>query len=185
MSRKPISQKLRFEVFKRDAFQCQYCGASAPDVLLHVDHLHPVVAGGTNDILNLITSCVECNFGKGKTPLSDGSALVKQRQQLEELNEKRNQLELMIQWKQELANLHDESLTQVAEFWSKVVPGYSLNENGRRSLKKVMRQFSISELMDAMQTAADQSPDDFARGDNVQRTPESFSAERMRQYVRI
>ena len=40
--RKAISKKLRFEVFKRDSFTCQYCGKSAPDVILHVDHILPV-----------------------------------------------------------------------------------------------------------------------------------------------
>ena len=29
--RKTISKKTRFEVFKRDSFKCQYCGASAPE----------------------------------------------------------------------------------------------------------------------------------------------------------
>lgn len=32
--RKSISKKLRFEVFKRDGFTCQYCGRMAPDVVL-------------------------------------------------------------------------------------------------------------------------------------------------------
>jgi len=63
--RKSISKKLRFEVFKRDSFECQYCGSHPPGVLLHVDHIHPVAEGGTNDIDNLVTSCEECNFGKG------------------------------------------------------------------------------------------------------------------------
>ena len=31
MEREPISKKLRFEVFKRDSFTCQYCGSKAPD----------------------------------------------------------------------------------------------------------------------------------------------------------
>ena len=63
--RKPISKKLRFEVFKRDSFTCQYCGKSAPDVVLHVDHIKPVKEGGTNDITNLVTACADCNLGKG------------------------------------------------------------------------------------------------------------------------
>ena len=46
--RKSMSRKLRFEVFKRDRFTCQYCGAKAPDVILHVDHIHPVAAGGSH-----------------------------------------------------------------------------------------------------------------------------------------
>ena len=63
--RQPISKKLRFEVFKRDSFTCQYCGLKAPDVILEVDHIKPVKEGGTNDLLNLITSCYICNRGKG------------------------------------------------------------------------------------------------------------------------
>ena len=63
--RKNVSNKTRFEVFKRDNFTCQYCGKSAPEVVLNVDHIEPVSKGGSNDISNLITSCFECNNGKG------------------------------------------------------------------------------------------------------------------------
>jgi 5-methylcytosine-specific restriction endonuclease McrA len=31
VTRKALSKKLRFEVFKRDNFTCQYCGRAAPD----------------------------------------------------------------------------------------------------------------------------------------------------------
>ena len=55
--RKTLSKKIRFEVFKRDSFTCQYCGRSAPDVILEVSGLNPVANGGDNDIMNLITSC--------------------------------------------------------------------------------------------------------------------------------
>lgn len=68
--RKPISKKMRFEIFKRDGFKCQYCGAHPPGVLLHVDHIHPVAEGGSNEEENLITSCQECNIGKGANLLS-------------------------------------------------------------------------------------------------------------------
>ena len=44
--RKALSQKIRFEVFKRDSFTCQYCGRKAPDVVLQVDHIVPVAKGG-------------------------------------------------------------------------------------------------------------------------------------------
>ncbi len=87
--RQSMSPKLRFEVFKRDKFTCQYCGAKAPDVLLQVDHLHPVAEGGGNDILNLITSCQSCNGGKGAVPLSDTTALNRQRDALADLEDRR------------------------------------------------------------------------------------------------
>lgn len=67
--RKAISKKTRFEVFKRDAFVCVYCGAHPPAVLLHVDHIVAVANGGTNDPDNLVTACGPCNLGKGATPL--------------------------------------------------------------------------------------------------------------------
>ena len=70
MSRKAITKKVRFEVFKRDGFVCQYCGNHPPSVLLQVDHINPVKLGGTNDMDNLITSCQPCNIGKTATPLS-------------------------------------------------------------------------------------------------------------------
>lgn len=69
--RKQIGKKLRFDVFKRDGFICQYCGEHPPSVILHVDHIHAVVDGGTNDVDNLITACEGCNLGKGATPLSN------------------------------------------------------------------------------------------------------------------
>lgn len=71
MARKAISKKARFEVFKRDGFKCMYCGAHPPSVLLHVDHIHPVAEGGTNDEDNLITACEPCNLGKGAGLLAD------------------------------------------------------------------------------------------------------------------
>lgn len=70
MTRKALSKRVRFEVFKRDAFTCQYCGAHPPSVILHVDHIHPVARGGENDADNLITACEACNLGKGARELS-------------------------------------------------------------------------------------------------------------------
>ena len=41
IKRKPITKKLRFEVFKRDGFQCAYCGQTPPAVTLEIDHVEP------------------------------------------------------------------------------------------------------------------------------------------------
>ena len=60
-----ISASVRFEVFRRDNFTCQYCGRSAPEVKLQVDHVIPFSTGGSNNISNLRTACQECNIGKG------------------------------------------------------------------------------------------------------------------------
>lgn len=63
--RRPISLSLRFSVYERDRHTCQYCGRHSPGVVLHVDHVKPVSRGGTNRIDNLLTSCADCNIGKG------------------------------------------------------------------------------------------------------------------------
>lgn len=100
--REGLSKKIRFEVFKRDSFACQYCGSKAPEVVLHVDHVIAVANGGTDSIANLITACEACNGGKGARELSDDSVLQKQRRQLDELNERRIQLEMMAEWRRGL-----------------------------------------------------------------------------------
>jgi hypothetical protein len=145
--RTSLSKKLRFEVFKRDSFCCQYCGASAPQVILVVDHINPVAKGGKNNILNLITSCEACNAGKGARELSDNSVLEKQRDQLAALSERREQLEMMIQWKEGLTDLRDTAIERMSEYWSRLVRGWSLNEVGRQGLRKLANQFEVAELM--------------------------------------
>lgn len=69
--RKSISNKRRFMVLKRDGYTCQYCGRKAPDVVLNIDHILPLSKGGTSMINNLITTCRDCNNGKGKQTLED------------------------------------------------------------------------------------------------------------------
>jgi hypothetical protein len=70
-ARKSTGKRQRFEIFKRDSFACQYCGAQPPDVVLVVDHVIAVASGGTNDQENLITACEPCNQGKADKPLGN------------------------------------------------------------------------------------------------------------------
>ena len=149
MGRKNIGKKLRFEVFKRDSFKCQYCGESAPDVVLHIDHIKPVADGGDNDLANLITSCVDCNSGKGARLLSDKTMVEKQRKQLEELNERREQLELMLEWRDGLMALEEEQVKSVCERferWTK----YTVSENGEKTLRTLIKKYGVSEVIESM-----------------------------------
>lgn len=68
-----VSKRIRFEIFKRDGFTCQYCGRKPPEVVLEVDHIHPRAEGGDDDEANLVTSCVDCNRGKGAKTLKEYS----------------------------------------------------------------------------------------------------------------
>lgn len=66
-----LSKSVRFEVFARDSFTCQYCGRRPPDVVLECDHIHPQSKGGQDDLMNLITSCADCNRGKSAKVISE------------------------------------------------------------------------------------------------------------------
>lgn len=66
--RRKLSPKMRREVFLRDGFKCQECGAHPGKdrlVWLEVDHIIPVAKGGTDHSSNLQTLCNHCNAGKG------------------------------------------------------------------------------------------------------------------------
>lgn len=154
--RKSISRKIRFEVFKRDSFKCQYCGKAAPEVVLTIDHIKPVAKGGGNDIVNLITACDECNSGKSDRLLDDNAAVNKARTQLEKLQERREQLEMMMEWTEGLQDIKDDALNRLGERWSSLTPGFSLTEDGLRNIRQWMRRFGMQELYDAMGVAADQ-----------------------------
>lgn len=59
-----ISRRLRFEILRRDGHTCRYCGATAPDAPLTVDHVIPQTLGGSDEPANLVTACQPCNAGK-------------------------------------------------------------------------------------------------------------------------
>jgi len=148
--RKSISKKVRFEVFKRDKFICQYCGRHSPNIILEIDHVEPVSKGGSNDILNLITSCKECNRGKTNIQLDDESALAKQKKQLEELQERREQIELLLQWRNSLSNLKSDTVSLVVDYINSKIKNFSLNETGMRNIEKLTKKFDLSDILDAI-----------------------------------
>lgn len=69
---------MRLLILKRDNFTCVYCDRKhgkyvPPEVKsagnMHIDHVIPVTKNGTNNELNLVTSCSVCNMYKGnRTP---------------------------------------------------------------------------------------------------------------------
>lgn len=148
MERKSISKTVRFEVFKRDSFTCQYCGRKAPDVVLEVDHINPVSKGGENSIINYVTSCFDCNRGKSNKTLSDNQALEKERNQLELLNERREQMRLMVEWKKELQNLENEQVEAIEEYFNSVTTSGFTTE-GRTNIQKLIKKYGFEEVLES------------------------------------
>lgn len=64
-NRTPIPSNIRWQVFQKYNYTCQYCGKKPPEVQLEVDHVIPVSQGGSDDINNLTVACFDCNRSKG------------------------------------------------------------------------------------------------------------------------
>lgn len=63
-----MTSKLREKIKERDNYTCQICGLSVhqePNLLLEIDHIHPISKGGLTVESNLQTLCWRCNRGKG------------------------------------------------------------------------------------------------------------------------
>lgn len=66
---------LKAGVFYRDRGRCQHCscdlsGLGRPVDDLHLDHIIPLRAHGSNDPTNFQLLCAECNLLKGRAPLN-------------------------------------------------------------------------------------------------------------------
>lgn len=154
--RQIISKKIRFEVFKRDNFTCQYCGRKAPDVILQIDHLKPVAHGGGNDILNLITSCVECNQGKGAREISDDTAIKRKQKQAEILAERLEQIEMLRDWHVELANQSNAEIEAVNSLFVSLTNGkYEITDTYKNlTIKKLIENFGLAHVLESLSEGA-------------------------------
>lgn len=154
--RKAISAKKRFEVFKRDGFVCMYCGAHPPEVLLHVDHITPVVEGGGNEMENLIASCDRCNLGKGATSLT--SIPMSLESKAKEIAER----ELQIRGYQEVMdgkrNRIEDEQWQVAEMFMEQFRESAIRKDYLLSIKRFVEELGVHECLDAMEKAVARMP---------------------------
>jgi CRISPR/Cas system Type II protein with McrA/HNH and RuvC-like nuclease domain len=150
-----ITNKQRFEVFKKYNFTCQYCGRRTPEVILEIDHVIPKSKSGTDDIDNLIASCFECNRGKSSTMLdhvliekdihSETILLAEREMQLAEYNYLRERIR----------KREDQEIAMLREHFSNQFnyPGYAEDEFSNittivRDALKVMSYVDIMDLID-------------------------------------
>jgi hypothetical protein len=148
--RKSISKKVRFEIFKRDSFTCQYCGRSAPDAVLEVDHIIAVANGGNNEITNLITSCFDCNRGKKHRKLTDSQAIKVQKKELDKLNKRKEQLEMMAKWQMELIDIEKQEAEKIIYVINaKYDLNISCSDNNIKEFSKIIKKYGFSESLES------------------------------------
>lgn len=154
MKRESISKRLRFTVFKRDGFRCSYCGAHPSEtVFLEVDHINPVAEGGSNDIDNLITSCQDCNRGKGAIPLSVIPQSIKEKSA--ETQEREEQICAYYKILAAKKERKDKELWDVAEIFMKRFGDDDISRANFSSIRTFLDHLDFYEVVEAMEIACD------------------------------
>lgn len=162
VKRKIVGKKLRFDVFKRDGFQCVYCGKTPPEVTLEIDHIEPVSKGGTNDINNLVSACFDCNRGKRnirltKTPNKTSENIAILKEQEDQLQEYRKLL-------RKISRRINADIKKINSVYEKAYQGWSFSESFKvGSLKKFLTLLPKEEIIEALNIAIDRFVDDSDR----------------------
>lgn len=158
--RKGLGRTERFEVFKRDGFACQYCGAHPPQVILHVDHIVPVAEGGGNEIDNLITACQPCNQGKAARLLSSVPQSLKDK--AVEVAEREAQLRGYSEVMEARRDRIEEEMWRIVET---LKPGSSKKgyyKENLISIKRFLEKLDLYEVLDAAELAYAKGKSDYS-----------------------
>lgn len=153
--RKPISKRLRFEVFKRDRFTCQYCGRSPPIVILEIDHVVPASQGGDNADTNLLTSCFDCNRGKSDKPLDRIYPNVAEK--MAEAQLRREQVDAYNEYLLEERARVDRAVEELGLYWfnkyNRKKDQYVFGPGREQSIKVFLERLPQAEILDAIDIA--------------------------------
>ncbi|MEL6582836.1 MAG: HNH endonuclease [Pseudomonadota bacterium] len=77
----------RFNLFLRDGFTCQYCGATGE---LTFDHVIPRSRGGRTTWENVVAACAPCNLKKGSKTLAQANMSLRRPAQEPDAEELKN-----------------------------------------------------------------------------------------------
>jgi len=141
-----LSKRTRFEVFKRDGFACQYCGAHPPQVILEVDHIIPVAEGGDNDMDNLVAACFTCNRGKGAVSLDVSPQSLADK--ASEIAEREDQLRGYNAVLQARRNRIEDEVWSVVSAWT---GEDSTSHEAFSAIKRFVERLGVHEVLDAVE----------------------------------
>jgi len=164
-----ISRKLRFDVFKRDFFSCQYCGNKPPRVVLEADHVIPKSRGGPDVMLNLVTSCFDCNRGKRDHSLDEIPNPISD--QLAQEKERAAQIKELTKFLTKKRNLEAKQITGLGAYWFNSFKvdkdKYCFGKARVPSINQFLSHLNPNEILDAMDIAFRRHP---PSGDNDRKT---------------
>jgi len=157
-----MQSSIRFKVFQRDGFICQYCGEKPPKAILEVDHIIPKSKNGKDNFDNLITACFECNSGKSNKDLKDIPKTIEKN--IEEIKERKKQLKEFYKYQEEIENRNSKILFEISCYWEELWDGkYSLNIRGEANVKMFLKNFDKEEIKEGMAIARGKNLNDIER----------------------
>lgn len=160
MSRTPISKTIRFQVFNRDQFTCQYCGRKPPAVTLEIDHVVPHSKGGEDGEDNLITACFDCNRGKGVRSL--GVVPIDKAARLELAKERAAQAEQYEEFLAEQRRFLANDVDCIVDIYEDNFDGWQLTDHARESIRRFLGKLAYSQVQEAMEMACERKEADSA-----------------------
>lgn len=159
MSKKrQVTKKMRFEAFKRDGFQCAYCGKTPPDVTLEVDHIIPFSKGGECSLDNLITACFDCNRGKKNIALQKIPNKINEN--IEIIREQEEQLKEYGKLVKARRSRETRNINKISKIYKDYFDCYQLTDKFKKtSLKSFLKKLPLEEVEDAMEYACFKADD--------------------------
>ena len=62
------------------------------------------------------------------------------------MQDRREQIELMFQWKKSLSDLDEDVVKMLSEYISGKIGDFTLNENGLKTVKSLIKQFELADV---------------------------------------
>ena len=163
MGIKDIGAKKRFEIFERDNFTCQYCGRKPPEIILHLDHIHPSSKKGVDEDFNLITSCQQCNLGKGNKILINPDRKEAIEKEIENLEEAQKQIEKYCEYLTKYSQMKKQNpiIEILCKKWEELSEHKTkISERGKREIELLLKKHTPEKIMEAMEIAWGKKLDD-------------------------
>jgi len=147
----PVYKRIKFEVFEKDGYKCQTCGAVAPNVTLQLHRLQEVQQNENwLDPAFLSTACFDC---EQKQTEQKSTAKKNGFMTLDDLEERLEQLKMLISWRKGLRKIKKGQLNSLIDYWQELVPGIYLNDDHKRTILSCMNKFTREEIKSAMEYA--------------------------------
>ena len=149
----PEYKRIKFEVFEKDSFKCQYCGSVAPIVTLQLRRIQEIQQSEKwLDTAFLSTSCAACEKKQaGEAENAKRSEFIS----IDELEERLQQLKMLINWRKGMLKIRKQQLANLVQYWENKVPKSPVDNIQRREILRYINKFSGDEIRAAMDMAAD------------------------------